>query len=593
MVSAGTSSLLIPPQLVGTDKQSTRKNGDTLTDAQKLHPLVFAGDNRLEKKLTQLAIPVAMVATSLDNALKLDIATNKPLFAFLDYAVGADIVIEFLNLYARSAPHISTIVIDGPAELINQGASDCIPLDYLNWPRLEIAVLHATRLRQLQQQLPVPANSLHASHAFDHLTSLVSRPNFKSALKDVTKQTRKSGGDVSLIVLDIDNFKGLNESKGHKFGDQILSAIAERLIQFAPEQSIIGRMGDDEFSLLLQGRGLSKVSDTTIAARLSHELRQPYYLDGQATTLSATMGIAKLEKGDGPDSFLHKAVSALYTAKRDKNRFMVYTKQEDIERRQRLKLSQELPEAIDANQLRLHYQPMIRMHDSTVIGVEALVRWQHPQKGLLFPDNFIPLAEGSGSIEPLTRWVLDASIKQGAEWMKSGKNLTVSVNISALILHNPIFPDIVNRLLEQSGFPANLLKLEITESAIISDVVRATDVVNRLHDLGVKVSIDDFGTGYTSLAYIRKLPVDEIKIDKSFVLNMNTVSDDAVIVRTLLELARNLDLSVVAEGVEDRETWYMLAGLGCHVAQGYYMSRPIEKETLEGWLTSSPWAIAN
>ncbi|MBL4906176.1 MAG: EAL domain-containing protein, partial [Sneathiella sp.] len=227
---------------------------------------------------------------------------------------------------------------------------------------------------------------------------------------------------------------------------------------------------------------------------------------------------------------------------------------------------------------------------STVIGVEALVRWQHPQKGLLFPDSFIPLAEDSGCVEPLTRWVLDVAIKQGSKWLKQGHRLSVSVNVSALILHNPIFPDIVNRLLEQSHFPSELLKLEITESAIISDVVRATDVVTRLHELGVKVSIDDFGTGYTSLAYIRKLPVDEIKIDKSFVLNMNTISDDAVIVRTLLELARNLDLSVVAEGVEDRETWYMLAGLGCHVAQGYYMSRPVDIETLETWLKHSPWA---
>ncbi len=304
------------------------------------------------------------------------------------------------------------------------------------------------------------------------------------------------------------------------------------------------------------------------------------------------MGIAKLDEDDSAENLLHKSMSALYTAKREKSRFMVYTMQQATERRQLLKLSQELPNAIDDQQLRLHYQPMIRMQDSTVVGVEALVRWQHPSKGLLFPDAFIPLAESSGNIEPLTRWVLDAAIKQGSEWLKKGYRLSVSVNISALILHNPIFPDIVNRLLEQSRFPANLLKLEITESAIISDVVRATDVVNRLHELGVKVSIDDFGTGYTSLSYIRKLPVDEIKIDKSFVLNMNTVADDAVIVRTLLELARNLDLSVVAEGVEDRETWYMLAGLGCNVAQGYYMSRPIETETFENWLLDSPWNVA-
>ncbi len=556
-----------------------------------IYPIVIEHNSRLSEHLANLGVHAGKTSASLGNGVDLFLTEGKTHFAFIDYEVGEEDTVEFLDRYALSTPHISVIVIDGPVSLLNKGAADCIPFSNLDRSRLDSAIVHASRYRKLNSPPSLQLQMADEGYELDSLTSLVSRSNFKKLLNETAAHALQNKEEASLIILDIDSFKGVNESKGHEFGDLILATVAERLLHFAPEGSIVGRMGDDEFALLLTKQGLNRISDTTIAARLSHELRQPYYLDGRATSLSATMGIAKLDHEDTPDTLLHKALSALYSAKRDKNRFMVYTKQEDAERRQQLRLAQELPDAIEANQLRLHYQPMIRMHDSTVIGAEALVHWQHPSKGLLFPDSFIHLAESSGSIEPLTRWVLDAAIRQGAEWLRNGKRLTVSVNISALILHNPIFPDFVNRLLEQSGFPAELLKLEITESAIISDVVRATDVVNRLHDLGVKVSIDDFGTGYSSLAYIRKLPVDEIKIDKSFVLNMNTFSDDAVIVRRLLELARNLDLAVVDEGVEDRETWYMLAGLGCHVAQGYYMGRPIEKQTFENWLIDSPWSI--
>lgn len=591
MVSVSASIHTKETEKVGRISRLAEKIQQDRADPRSIHPLVFEQTDRISKKLASLAVPVCHRFDSCSEETQIIATDFKTKYAIIDYDLGRASIEQFL--FGLHHSHFSVIVIDGPNELLDHGAADCIAFDDFTVERLETAIIHAERHRKLKAHITPLGVTGIGQHTHDLLTSLVNRACFKAKLAEYTIQANQNGDPISLIILDIDSFKGLNESKGHEFGDMVLSTVAQRLVNFAPEGSIVGRMGDDEFALLLHGHGLSEISDTTIAARLSHELRQPYFLDGQVTNLSATMGIAKLEKGDVPENLLHKAMSALYTAKRDRNRFMVYTKQEDTERREKLNLAQELPSAIEANQLRLHYQPMIRMHDSTVVGVEALVRWQHPTKGLLFPDSFIPLAEGSGSIEPLTRWVLDASIKQGSKWHKTGRKLTVSVNISALILHNPIFPDIVNRLLEQSGFPAEYLKLEITESAIISDVVRATDVVNRLHQLGVKVSIDDFGTGYTSLAYIRKLPVDEIKIDKSFVLNMNTVSDDAVIVRTLLELARNLDLSVVAEGVEDRETWYMLSGLGCHVAQGYYMSRPVEKETLEHWLKESPWSVAS
>ncbi|MBO6826388.1 MAG: bifunctional diguanylate cyclase/phosphodiesterase [Sneathiella sp.] len=577
------------------DRKSKASNDDGVVfsgtdfDPRTMRPILVCKGRNTEIQLADLGISTAGTVHGDDNELKQLIDKCQTQFMIIDYEVGPQLVAAILRRYSLSAPYISAVIIDGPHELMLQGATDCLTRAELTMERLRASQINAHRLRKLQSQNQTQTVE---TPKIDRLTSLLSREHFKKSLTEAVDYAKQKDKPASLIILDIDAFKGLNESKGHSFGDAVLANVADRLTQFAPEGAILGRLGDDEFAMLLQEQCLLSISDTTIAARLSHELRQPYFLENQTTSLSATMGIAKLDEDDSAENLLHKSMSALYTAKREKSRFMVYTMQQATERRQLLKLSQELPNAIDDQQLRLHYQPMIRMQDSTVVGVEALVRWQHPSKGLLFPDAFIPLAESSGNIEPLTRWVLDAAIKQGSEWLKKGYRLSVSVNISALILHNPIFPDIVNRLLEQSRFPANLLKLEITESAIISDVVRATDVVNRLHELGVKVSIDDFGTGYTSLSYIRKLPVDEIKIDKSFVLNMNTVADDAVIVRTLLELARNLDLSVVAEGVEDRETWYMLAGLGCNVAQGYYMSRPIETETFENWLLDSPWNVA-
>ena len=589
MVSIGTTSL------TKIDRRSRASNDEGVAysgtdfDPRTMRPILVCKEQGTESLLADLGITTAGTVAGNNDELEQLIDSRVTQFLIIDYSVGPQVAASILRQYALNTPFISVVIVDGPHELMLQGATDCLTRQELTMERLRASQINAHRLRKLQTQ-----NQLQTIETpkIDRLTSLLSREHFKRNLVEIVDNAHRDDKPASLIILDIDAFKGLNESKGHSFGDAVLANVADRLSQFAPSGAVLGRLGDDEFAMLLPEKCLQSISDTTIAARLSHELRQPYFLEKQTTSLSATMGIAKLDTDDNAENLLHKAMSALYTAKREKSRFMVYTMQQATERRQLLKLSQELPNAIDAEQLRLHYQPMIRMQDSTVVGVEALVRWQHPSKGLLFPDAFIPLAESSGTIEPLTRWVLDAAIKQGSEWLKKGHKLSVSVNISALILHNPIFPDIVNRLLEQSRFPANLLKLEITESAIISDVVRATDVVNRLHELGVRVSIDDFGTGYTSLSYIRKLPVDEIKIDKSFVLNMNTVADDAVIVRTLLELARNLDLTVVAEGVEDRETWYMLAGLGCNVAQGYYMSRPIETETFENWLLESPWNVA-
>ena len=551
--------------------------------------LVLETGNRIQDFCDKINLTSTTHQTHFDENIANDIKSGAYNCIIFD---GADEITEYedaIQLAASRPPFVPAIVIDGSLHHLRQGAFDNIATTELTASRLETALYNADRLCKIKNRAVHLESELSAFIEEDPLTALPSRRKFRLKMAQAIEQAHKLKTPASLIILDLDSFKSLNECRGHDFGDEVLKTVAKRLFRFAPDNAIVGRLGDDEFALLVTEGDYLGPAHTTVAVRLSHELRKAYLIDGQKTDISATLGIATLEASDSPDELLHKAMSALYSAKRDKTRFMVYTQEDDLERQEQLRLAQDLPQAIKSDELRLHYQPMVRMEDREIIGVEALVRWQHPDKGMLFPDSFIPLAESSGSIEALTRWVLEAALEQGSKWLTEGKRLSVSVNISALILHNPVFPDTVAKLLSKTGFPVELLKLEITESAIISDVTRATEVVISLHDMGVRVSIDDFGTGYTSLAYLRKLPVDEIKIDKSFVLNMNTVADDAVIVRTLLDLARNLDLSVVAEGIEDINLWNSLKELGCDVGQGYYMSRPVDVENFSAWLSDQPW----
>lgn len=554
----------------------------------KLRLLILETGTHILKFCQSINIPVLAQETSYNDTIAKDISAGVYNCIIIDGTRGGDAYREILNEVSGKPPFLPVIVIDGSLQFLRNGASENIARGDLSADRLETALFNADRLCKLNNRTAILEMELSAFIEEDPLTALPGRSKFRMRMAKAIEKAHAAKVPVSLIILDLNSFKELNESRGHDFGDEILKTVAKRLFKFAPYNSIVGRLGDDEFALLAVDQDFSAASDN-FAARLMHEIRKPYVIEGQKTDVSATMGFALLDDHDTADGLLHKAISALYAAKRDKEPFTVYTHEDDIERRQQLRLAQDLPEAVASNQLVLHYQPIVRIDDQEVIGVEALVRWQHPKHGLLFPDSFIPLAEGSGSIEALTEWVLQDAISQASLWRAAGDRISVSVNISALILHNPAFPQMVARLLETTSFPAHLLKLEITESAIISDVNRATEIVTQLHDMGVCLSIDDFGTGYTSLAYLRKLPVDEIKIDKSFVMNMSHVADDEVIVRTLLDLAKNLGLSVVAEGVEDAETWRMLEDLGCDVAQGYFMSRPIDVDAFKDWIVTQPW----
>jgi EAL domain-containing protein (putative c-di-GMP-specific phosphodiesterase class I) len=308
--------------------------------------------------------------------------------------------------------------------------------------------------------------------------------------------------------------------------------------------------------------------------------------------VEASLGIAVYpDHGMAADSLIQRADVAMYVAKESGSGYFVYASESDRHHPRRLALMGRLRHAIEQDELVLHYQPKLDFRAKCVTGVEALVRWQHPEFGMIPPDQFIVPAEKTGLIKPLTLWILNSVLRECRVCHQTGVEISVAVNLSRRNLHDPELPEQVARALKGCNIPPERLVLEITESALMADPARATEVLTRLSQMGVRLSIDDFGTGYSSLASLKKLPVNEVKIDRSFVKEMAVNEDDAIIVRSTIELAHNLCLKVVAEGVEDQSTLDRLAALGCDAAQGYYISRPLPAEELKRWLTESPWGL--
>ncbi len=346
----------------------------------------------------------------------------------------------------------------------------------------------------------------------------------------------------------------------------------------------MARLGGDEFAVLL-----TAVSEGTYAMRQAHKiiaaLQAPFIMEGLMLDIGASIGIVDCpEHGEDADLLIRRADVAMYVAKQRGGGCSVYTPEYDQHSPGRLALLGELRHSIEHDHLLLYYQPLICLTTRRVLGVEALVRWQHPSRGLLLPDQFIPQAEPNAIISSLTLWVLNTALRECSAWHKAGLPLSVSVNLSARNLHNTQLPNQVMQLLEETGAEPGWLELEITESAIMSDPARAKEILAHLSHMGVHLSIDDFGTGYSSLSYLKKLPVDEIKVDKSFVIDMVTDADSAAIVRSTIELAHNLNLQVVAEGVETQEILDRLIALGCDKAQGYFFSRPLPADEFQSWL---------
>jgi diguanylate cyclase (GGDEF)-like protein len=407
----------------------------------------------------------------------------------------------------------------------------------------------------------------------DELTELPNRAGFRELAAPVLFDAWQQGGAAAVLLFDLDRFKEINEALGHRAGDRLLVELAERLAAAKGDSTILARLGGDEFAVLAPGARAPEA--IALADRLRSVLDRPIEVDGVPLTVSASIGVAVYpEHGLGADLLIQRADVAMYTAKRRRTGVELYDPAVDTSDAGRLALVAELREGLERDEIDLHFQPQVELVGGKIVGIEALARWNHPQRGLLLPGEFITIAENTGASRLLTSYVLERVVAEASRWSALGTPVPVAANLSMVDLLDLSLPDELAGLLARSGLDPGLLELEITESAIMVDPARVRTVVSRLHELGVRIAIDDFGTGYSSLTYLKRLPVDVLKIDRSFVCGMADDESDRAIVRSTIDLAHNLGLTVVAEGVETKALFDDLGRLGCDVAQGWYVGMP-------------------
>jgi diguanylate cyclase (GGDEF)-like protein len=417
----------------------------------------------------------------------------------------------------------------------------------------------------------------------DPLSDLPNRVLFNDRLRVAVEGAKRSGAALTVLLMDLDRFKYINDTLGHHIGDLVLQQVARRLSGLVRKSDTTARLGGDEFAVLLINAGVDVAR--VVARKILTALEAPISVGQHLLDVRASVGIASfLAHGSDAETLLRHADAAMYAAKRGNTALAVYESRMHEQREEQLSLLSELRQAIEQGELRLVYQPKVELASGTVTGVEALVRWVHPSKGMIAPDRFIPFAEQTGFIKTITAWVIETAARQGATWARAARATKIAVNISAQDLLNPELGELLTSALQRHGLPPALLCVEITESGVMQDAARAIEMLNRMERVGVGRAIDDFGTGYSSLAYVKQLSVDELKIDRSFVRSIVSDAKDRAIVLTIIELAHNLGLGVVAEGVEDQASADLLRELGCDEIQGWLLAKPLEPAALETWL---------
>jgi len=444
--------------------------------------------------------------------------------------------------------------------------------------------------KEMRRQVAERQQALEHQALHDALTGLPNRMLLQDRMQHAIHHLRRLGhGGLALLIMDLDGFKEINDTLGHPIGDGLLQQLADRLQREVRDGDTVARLGGDEFAVLLEQ--VDETEARHMAGRILHLLDQPFEVADQSLYVAASIGLALYpQHAHTPQELSRRADVAMYVAKREKNGIALYDPAQDHYTLQRLAQASDLRSAIGNEHLSLHFQPQIDLHTGKFSGVEALLRWQHPQRGYISPDDFIPVAEQTGLIRHLTYWVLDQSLAHIAAWRHHGlPHGSVAVNLSAYNLQDADLPMELARLLRKWGVQPWRLMLEITESSMMANPARALATLEKLNDIGVQIAIDDFGTGYSSLSYLKQLPVDKLKIDKSFVMHMNEDDSDAMIVRSTIDLAHNLGLEVVAEGVESDAALELLRILDCDAAQGYHISRPLPAAALEEWLTTSDY----
>ena len=532
---------------------------------------------------TQIAqFPEAMIDTVYRASSELDKLIGMQKTRLLILLASSLIIVLFLGMaLARELTKPLKLLVDATKKMKSGDYSVMVPLMH----RDEIGELAET-IDLMRKHVGEREDEILKLAYADSLTDLPNRALFDDRLNTSVARSRRKGEPFAVVILDMDRFKYINDVLGHESGDYVLKEVAMRLNTTLRPYDTVARLGGDEFALLLQD--VTETEILTAVGRVASMFDEPVTLNNQPIDIGCSIGIARYpEHGEDASTLLRRADMAMYSAKRSDTIFAFYDPNCEEHREEHLSLLSEIKRAIEFDELQLFFQPKVTLGDSSVLSVETLLRWQHPHRGLIPPDEFIPFAERTGAIRLITRWLIAKAMIQARNWADQGLSIKMSVNISARDLLDSDFSNYVSKRLEENKVKPEMMCMEITESALMEDPLKAKRTVEELHRLGVSISIDDYGTGYSSLAYVKNLPVNELKIDREFIKNMINNKQDIAIVRSTIELGHNLGLKVVAEGIEREEEMQMLKEFGCDQAQGYLISKALTASDMQKWISEN------
>ena len=506
-------------------------------------------------------------------------------------AVAAILLATLLSSYFQYG-NISLIsIMESQKENVTLWILDAMPFVFAFWGQYTSSIMayeastiiidQTADLKNLTVALEYKA-AHEATH--DSITDLPNRLLLMDRLEQAIQAALRQKASLAFLILDIDGFKEINDTLGHYNGDRLLKQVVTRLQGMVRKSDTLARVGADEFAVLMQIKPDNE-NIIRIISKIQKIFIKPFSIDGLEFEIQASIGVSIFpEHGKGMDTIMQRANLALFAAKQGSKKYIIYSSRLDQHNPHRLTMMGELRQAIENDELILHFQPKINLHTHKIIGTEALVRWRHPEHGFLAPDEFIPMAERTGLINPLSIWVMNHALSQTEKWHRQNIKLSVAINLSPVTFLDTELPNRIIGMLSLYSVPPSFVIFEITESSMIKEPSLAMEIMNRLTEIGIKISIDDFGTGYSSLAYLKNLPTSELKIDKSFVTDMLEKENSTAIVKSVIDLAHNLNLNVVAEGVENKETALSLQKMGCDVLQGYYISKPLCSDDLLNWL---------
>ena len=532
-----------------------------------------------------------------NNARALKSRVSKTAYQGITIAVSAIIIATLLACYY----HFGVISIDGIIKVQSTNYAlwilDTIPFVFGIWGQYsstiiayEASALVFDQTQELRERADDFEKKAHHTATHDLVTDLPNKALFYDRVEQAVLAANVINGSLSILLIEVGNYKEVNDTLGRNSSDSLLKQIAARLKGAFPAPASIAKIDSNVFSLLLS-EAHSYHEVLAIAKNIHSALEPVFFVDKVKLSAHVNIGVVNFpDHGEDVDTLVQRAGVALYMAQESSNGLAVYDSSFDAHSPRRLTLMSELGQAIDRNELELYYQPKVSIDTGKIYGVEALVRWNHPTHGLIPPDDFVPLVERTRTIQTLSSWVLKQSFEQCAIWHQQGLDLKVSINLSVKDLHNPELPDLIAGIRSSTDVEPAWIILEITESSIMTDPEMALDIVHRIHQMGFQFSIDDYGTGYSSLSYLKKLPLIELKIDRSFVSDILTSDNDAVIVNATINLAHNLGFQVTAEGVESLEILNALHNFGCDIAQGFYIAKPLPVSEFNAWIAASEWS---